>query len=77
MPEQMQAEQDAQGEAQGDRIILQGGDRANVDGLPHSRVLEQVGSFRSPFHNRDGRSFTTVSNAPRVAHGTPADLALQ
>ncbi len=41
----MQAEQDAQGEAQGDPIILEGGDRANVDGLPHSRMLEQVGRF--------------------------------
>ena len=44
------AEQDAQGEAQGDPIILEGGDRANVDGMPHSRMLEQVGGFR-PFHS--------------------------
>jgi hypothetical protein len=49
---QIQAEQDAQGEAQGDPIILEGGDRANVDGLPHSRMLEQVGRFHSScFHN--------------------------
>jgi hypothetical protein len=41
----MQAEQDAQGEAQGDPIILEGRDCANVDGLPHSRMLEQVGGF--------------------------------
>jgi hypothetical protein len=45
--DKIQAEQDAQGEAQGDPIILEGGDRANVDGLPHSRMLEQVGRFRS------------------------------
>jgi hypothetical protein len=52
IPVQIQAEQDAQGEAQGDPIILEGGDRANVDGLPHSRMLEQVGRFHSScFHN--------------------------
>ncbi|KAF8495113.1 histone-fold-containing protein [Russula emetica] len=39
------AEQDTQGEAQGDPIILEGGDRANVDGLPHSRMLEQFQTF--------------------------------
>lgn len=37
-----QSAQDAQGEAQGDPIILEGGDSANVDGLPHSGMLEQV-----------------------------------
>ena len=37
-------EQDAQGEAQGGPIILEGGDRANVDG---SRMLEQVSGVRS------------------------------
>ena len=41
-----QAEQDAQGEEQGDPILLEGGDRANVDGLPHSRMLEQVSGSR-------------------------------
>lgn len=44
----IQAEQDAQGEALGDPIILEGGDRANVDDLPHSRMLEQVGIL--PLH---------------------------
>lgn len=37
-----QSAQDVQGEAQGDPIILEGGDSANVDGLPHSGMLEQV-----------------------------------
>jgi len=36
------AAQDAQGEAQGDPIILEGGDSANMDGLPHSGMLEQL-----------------------------------
>jgi hypothetical protein len=82
-PDKLQAEQDAQGEAQGDPIILEGGDRANVDGLPHSRMLEQVGRFRSlsPFLTEtDGSralSFITASNVPRLAHGTPTDLAIQ
>ncbi|KAH8979035.1 histone-fold-containing protein [Lactarius akahatsu] len=35
------ATQDAQGEGQGDPS-LEGGDRASVDGLPHSGVLEQL-----------------------------------
>ena len=37
-----QAAQDAQGEAHGDPIILEGGDSANADGIPHSGMLEQV-----------------------------------
>jgi len=39
--------QNAQGEAQGDPII-EGGDNANVEGLPHSGMLEQVSSPDSP-----------------------------
>ena len=49
VPDKIQAEQDAQGEAQRDPIILESGDRANVDGLPHSRMLEQVGTFLSSY----------------------------
>ena len=39
--------EDAQGEAQGDPITLEGGDSANVDGLPHSGMLEQVSNMIS------------------------------
>lgn len=46
---QQQAEQDAQGEAHGDPVILDGGDRADMDGLPHSRMLEQVSWIPIPF----------------------------
>ena len=46
-----QAAQDAQGEAQGDPIILEGGDSANVDGLPHSGMLEQVSTLILPPHS--------------------------
>lgn len=79
----IQAEQDAQGEDQGDPIILEGGDRANVDGLPQSRMLEQVGRFPplacfiSETNASRVLSFTTASNAPRLAHGTPANLAIR
>lgn len=74
------AEQDAQGEAQGDPIILEGGDRANVDGMPHSRMLEQVGGFQTllllmPLRRTRAWNFT-VPNAPRIAHGPPTDLAI-
>ena len=45
-----QSAQDVQGEAQGDPIILEGGDSANVDGLPHSGMLEQVRILISSLH---------------------------
>ncbi|KAF8485388.1 histone-fold-containing protein [Russula ochroleuca] len=74
------AEQDAQGEAQGDPIILEGGDRANVDGLPHSRMLEQVSGARSLSHLLPLRMRTCsfiAPNAPRIAHGPSTNLAVQ
>lgn len=79
----MQAEQDAQGEAQGDPIILEGGDRANMDGLPHSHMLEQVGRFPplASITEMDvasrALSFIIASDAPQLAAGTPADLTTQ
>ncbi|KAI0260547.1 histone-fold-containing protein [Gloeopeniophorella convolvens] len=39
------AAQEAQGEAQGEPITLEGGDSANVDGLPSSGMLEQLQSL--------------------------------
>ena len=54
-----QSAQDAQGETQGDSIILEGGDSANVDGLPHSGMLEQVGTLiLSPYSVTVTRDFT-------------------
>jgi hypothetical protein len=41
-PHQPKVSEDAQGEAQGQPITLEGGNNANIGGMPHSGMLEQV-----------------------------------
>jgi hypothetical protein len=70
--------EDAQGEAQGDPITLEGGDSANVDGMPHSGMLEQVSSSSILFTLTPltRRITFPASNTPQLSDGPCPNLAI-